>query len=66
MDACGGEPNSQHVLFCGDIVQGCDSVQIIHVAEAEIGQKESFTGQVSFISVLSCVSCLVKSPNTEA
>lgn len=64
MDARSGEPNSQHVLFCGDVVQACDPVQIIHVAEAEKGQKESFTGQVSLISVLSCVSCVVKSPNS--
>lgn len=42
MDSRSGEPNSQHVLFCGDIVQGCDSVQIIHVAEAEKGKKRAF------------------------
>lgn len=46
MDARSGEPNSQHVLFRGHIVQGCDSIQIIHVAEAGKGKKESFTDQV--------------------
>lgn len=31
MDACGGKSNSQHVLFCGNVVWGSDTVQIIHV-----------------------------------
>lgn len=35
MDARGGESNSQHVLFRGDVVLGGDAVQIIHVAERE-------------------------------
>lgn len=35
MDARGGESNSQHVLFCGDVVRGGDAVQVAHVAEGE-------------------------------
>lgn len=35
MDARGGESNSQHVLFRGDVVLGGDAVQIIHVAERD-------------------------------
>lgn len=35
MDACGGESNSQHILFCRDVVGGRDAVQITHVAERE-------------------------------
>lgn len=35
VDARGGESNSQHVLFRGDVVLGGDAVQIIHVAERE-------------------------------
>lgn len=58
MDARSGESNSQHILFCGDIVHGGDSVEIVHVAEAQKGKKESFTCQVGSISVLSCISCV--------
>lgn len=39
VDASSGESNSQHVLFCGDIVQGGDSVKIVHVAEAQKSKK---------------------------
>lgn len=35
MDARGGESNSQHVLFGGDVVRGGDAVQVTHVAERE-------------------------------
>lgn len=35
MDACGGESNSQHILFCGDVVWGGDAVEISHVAKRE-------------------------------
>lgn len=35
VDARGGESNAQHVLLRGDIVQGGDPVQVIHVAEEE-------------------------------
>lgn len=52
MDARSGEPNSQHVLFCGDIVQGCDPVQIIHVAEAGKGKKKKSVSQVKSGSFL--------------
>ena len=40
MDACGGESNSQHVLFCGDVVLDGDAIQITHVAEREGGGKD--------------------------
>lgn len=40
MDACGGESNSQHILFCGDVVGGGDAVQVIHVAEIEGKKRE--------------------------
>lgn len=33
VDACGGESDSQHVLRCGDVVWGCDTVQICHIAK---------------------------------
>lgn len=46
MDARSGESNSQHVLFCGDIVRAGDSVKIVHVAEAQKGKEECFPGQV--------------------
>lgn len=42
MDARGGESNSQHVLFCGDVVWGGDAVQVIHVAERQKKKRESF------------------------
>lgn len=35
MDACSGESNSQHILFCGDIVRGGNAFQVTHVAERE-------------------------------
>lgn len=40
MDARGGESNSQHVLFCGDVVRGGDAFQIVHVAETEKGTEK--------------------------
>lgn len=49
MDARSGESNSQHVLFCGDIVWGGDAVQIIHVAEGE--KKKRISQQFGFCSV---------------
>lgn len=42
MDARGGESNSQHVLFCGDVFRGRDAVQITHVAEKREGREEFF------------------------
>lgn len=44
MDARSGESNSQHVLFCGDIVLGRDSVKIVHVAEAQKKYKRVLDG----------------------
>lgn len=66
MDARGGESNSQHVLFCGDIVQAGDSVKVVHVAETQKGKKkECFTIKTDPILVFSCDSCVVTSPNTD-
>ena len=40
MDTRGWESNSQHVLFCGDVVWGSDAIQIIHVAKREKKKKQ--------------------------
>lgn len=39
VNARGGESNSQHVLFCGDVLWASDAVQIIHVAGREKGRE---------------------------
>lgn len=45
VDACGGESHPQHVLLRGDVVQGGDPVQVVHVAEAGEGRKVRFEGR---------------------